>query len=575
MKPPLPEFFVGVLFASAVWGATPESADVVFLGGRIITADEQGRTAQALAARGGRITAVGSSDEIKRHVGQSTQVIELGGKTVLPGLHESHVHALRCSLAYLSDPYQELSSIGEIQDWLRKRAREVPAGTWIRIPRNEITRLKERRHPTVQELDAATTAHPVVFDAVRKYVFNSRGWSELGVSSERPSLPNARILPGPDGRPQFLVADAGALPHASRFAASTTASDAEKREALLKLHRAYNAVGITTICERGAAAAEYRAYEKLKEAGLLTLRTRFALRYPHRTGADLERFMRENEVRPGMGDEWLSARTLKITADGGIHWGNTRLSEPYGPRRIAAYVHSDPEYRGDFHYSNEELTSLFRAAADAGWQMVVHVTGDAGTDTVLRAMEQADLTAPLKGRRFSLTHSYFPTATLAKRAATLGVCLDTQTYTYYKDAEFIADVYGRDWARRFIALGIWQRAGVPVAINSDHMVGFDPNHAMNSYNPFLALYIAVSRRSEAGRIHDAAQKLSRLEALRAVTAVPAYLNFEEDRSGTLEPGKFADLVVIDRDYLACPEEEIRRIHVLRTVVAGRTVYEAR
>ena len=125
----------------AGWGATAEVADIVFLGGNIITAEARGSTAQALAARGGRILAVGSNEEIRQHVASTTQVTEMGGKTVLPGLHESHVPALACSLASLRDPYQELSSIAEIQDWVRRRAREVPAGEWKRIPRNEITRL--------------------------------------------------------------------------------------------------------------------------------------------------------------------------------------------------------------------------------------------------------------------------------------------------------------------------------------------------------------------------------------------------------------------------------------------------
>jgi predicted amidohydrolase YtcJ len=548
--------------------------EVIFVGGKIVTGDAQGSIAQAVAVKSGRIVAVGSDATIRRLAGPSAKVIELGGKTVLPGLYESHVHALRTAEAELRDPYQELTTIAQIQEWIRQKARQVPPGSWIRVPRNEITRLKEKRHPTVQELDAATTTHPVVFEAVRKYVFNTRGFAEFGITAETKSIPNAEILPGADGKPQFFLTTA--VQYTSRFAARDTATAEEKRASLLKLHQTYNSVGITTIFERGDAIPVYRAYEKLKEAGLLTLRTRFTLMYPnaYRSGDELQRFTSEANVRPGMGDDWLSIGLLKIVADGGIHWGNTRLSEPYGERRVKFYAKSDPSYRGDMNYTEEEMTSIFGAAARAGWQMMVHVTGDAGTDAVLQAMENVNAKTPLKDKRFTLTHSYFPTPAIAQRVAALGMCIDTQTNLYYKDSEFIASIYGRNWADRFLGLGTWKRAGVPVAINSDHMVGFDPNHAMNSFNPFLALYIAVSRRSDAGNVYNPDQKLSRLDALRAVTAMPAYLNFEEAKSGTLEAGKYADLIVIDRDYLTCPEEEIRDIKVLRTVVDGRTVYEA-
>ena len=551
-----------------------QNADVVFVGGQIVTADARGTTVQALAVRGGRIVAAGSSADIRKQVGPSTQIVELGGKTVLPGLYESHVHALRTAEAELRDTYQELTTIPQIQEWIRQKARQVPAGTWIRVPRNEITRLKEKRHPTVQELDAATTTHPVVFEAVRKYVFNTRGFAEFGISAETKSIPNAEILPGADGKPQFLITTA--VQYTSRWAARDSATAEQKRESLLKLHRIYNSVGITTIFERGDAIAVYRSYEKLKEAGLLTLRMRFTLMYPntYRSGDELQRFTSEANVRPGMGDDWVALGPIKIIADGGIHWGNTRLSEPYGERRIKFYVRNDPNYRGDLAYTVEEMTSIFGAAAQAGWQFVIHVTGDAGTEAVLQAMENVNATTPLKDRRFSLTHSYFPTPAIAQRAAALGVCVDTQAYLYYKDLEFINMIYGRNWADRFLGIGTWKQAGVPVAINSDHMVGFDPNHSMNSFNPFLPLYIAVTRRNDAGNVYNADQKLSRLDALRAVTAMPAYLAFDEAKSGTLEAGKYADLVVIDRDYLKCPEEQIRDIKVLRTVVDGKTVYQA-
>jgi predicted amidohydrolase YtcJ len=204
--------------------------------------------------------------------------------------------------------------------------------------------------------------------------------------------------------------------------------------------------------------------------------------------------------------------------------------------------------------------------------MCVHVTGDAGVDRVLDALEASNQQIPVKGRRFTLLHAYFPRPEALTRCARLGVCVDTQTYLYFKDSDFIAKIYGPDWAERFIGIGDWSRAGIPVAINSDHMIGMDPDHAMNSFNPLLHLGIAVSRRNEQGDIHGARQKIERLNALRMVTSSVAYMGFHENELGSLEVGKLADLAVLDRDYLSCPEEQIRHIKVLATLVGGRVVH---
>jgi predicted amidohydrolase YtcJ len=153
------------------------------------------------------------------------------------------------------------------------------------------------------------------------------------------------------------------------------------------------------------------------------------------------------------------------------------------------------------------------------------------------------------------------------------MCVDTQPILYYKDSDAIAEVYGQKWAERFIGVGDWVRAGIPTAINSDHMIGFDPNHAMNSYNPFLAMYIAVTRKNQNGRTYGPQQRISRVAALRAMTSMAAYLDFNENKIGSLQVGKFADVAVLDRDYLTCPEEEIRAIKVLMTMVNGKLVYE--
>ena len=195
---------------------------------------------------------------------------------------------------------------------------------------------------------------------------------------------------------------------------------------------------------------------------------------------------------------------------------------------------------------------------------------------VLRAVESvAQIQPDIRDRRFNLIHCYFPTAEMTALAKQLNAGIDTQSYLYYRDADFIAKIYGPNWAERFIGLGDWVRAGVPVAINSDHMIGFDPDHAMNSFNPFLMLDIAVNRRDDHGNVPGTHPKLSRLDALRTVTTWAAWLSFDEDKLGSLEPGKLADLVVLDRDYLTCPADQIKLIRPHLTLLNGQTVFAAK
>lgn len=551
--------------------AVLQAADTVLVGGKIVTLDARERVAEALAIRDGRIVAVGSNSEVLKLGGERTEVIKLDGKTVLPGFVESHVHAIGVARASVTETYAKLSSIAEIQDWIRRRAKEVPAGQWIEVPRNEITRLKERRHPTPAELDAATTEHPVLYTSAMKHALNSAGFRALGIVDASSKLPDGEVVRDEQGRPVLIRGGSQTL---RKLMPQPAVTRVQTMAALAKLLHRYNEVGITTIHERATDRDGVGMYRELREQGKLTTRMRGTFRFSARTAEGVEKYVKALGFKPGEGDDWVRAVMMKTTVDGGIHWGTTWLSEAYGERRTRFYRLTDPNYRGELYDTPKELKTVFATVNRLGWPMCVHVTGDGGTETVLDAVAAVAAADPsIKQRRFTLLHTYFPTPAIAGRAKELGVGVDTQGYLYYRDAEAMAEVYGKSWAERFIGLGEWVRAGVPVSVNSDHMIGFDPDHAMNSFNPALMLWIAVARQSDRGHVYGAAQKLSRLDALRAVTLWPAWLSFDDDKLGSLEPGKLADLVVIDRDYLACPIKELREIKVLRTMVEGKTVFQ--
>ena len=572
-------FFRALTIATISWTQTAipaqqtPSARTVLVDGRILTMDGQDQIVSALAMHDDRILAVGTDNEIRKFVGANTDVIELGGRMVIPGIIAAHCHAVGVARNVLRQPHVELLSIAEVQAWIHQRAKSVPAGEWIRVPRADITRLKERRHPTTEELDAGSSTHPVIFTAARKAALNSRGLDAIGVRQPRPSVPDGQVIVDSDGRIRLI---SGANAHLRNLIPSESHSREQIQVALQNVHRHYNAVGITSIFERAGGIDDFLQYRELHAAGKLSVRMTQTFRSGFRSAKDVAAYTDKLGMTTGDGDDWVRVGPLKITADGGIHWGNTYLREAYGEDRIRFYVHRDPRYRGDLNYSIPQMTEIFREGHRLGWQWCCHVTGDAGVDAVLDSLAAVHRDhEDIATRRFSLTHAYFPALDSIARAKKLGVCVDTQPSLYFKDSAAIAEVYGRDWAARFIGLGDWIRGGVPTAIAGDHMMGLDPNRSMNAYNPFLMLQVAVTRRNREDNVYGEHQQISRLQALKCLTTNPAYLSFEEDTKGSLEPGKLADLVILDRDYLQCPEDEIASISVERCMVGGRSVFVRR
>jgi predicted amidohydrolase YtcJ len=250
------------------------------------------------------------------------------------------------------------------------------------------------------------------------------------------------------------------------------------------------------------------------------------------------------------------------------------MRDPYGPQAASLYGFSDADYRGALSLTPEKVSNMIRTGHKLGWQMCSHVTGDAGVDVVLDAVEAADRDRPIRSRRYTLIHAYFSRPDAIKRAAELGVCVDTQPAWYYKDGDALAPALGAQRMATFIGLAEWRRGGVTVAINSDHMQGFNPNTSLNPYNPFLAMGTAVTRRTELGQVFGPDQSVSREEALRMVTTQAAYLSFDESRKGSIEVGKLGDLAILDDDPLTCDAGRIKDVRVALTVVGGKVVYEA-
>jgi predicted amidohydrolase YtcJ len=345
---------------------------------------------------------------------------------------------------------------------------------------------------------------------------------------------------------------------------------------LERVHQQYLATGITSIIERGASVAGHKSYDDLRRAGRLSVRATVTIRIPRPADAgEVERFVGTLPFRPGEGDEWLKVGPLKITADGGILIGTAFMREPYGLGARELYSIDDPKYRGFLTLTPEQIAAAIAIGHRHGWQMLVHVTGDAGVDVVLDAFEAAQKQEPAADRRHTLTHAYFVHPDSSARAARLGVFVDTQPAWYYKDASVLAAGLGRSRLERFIGLRTLREAGVEATINTDHMLGLDRNDALNPFNPFLTIYAATTRRTEQGEVIGARESVSREEALRMMTSAAARFSFDESSRGSIERGKLGDFVMLDTDILTCPAEKLPSIRPVLTVVGGRIAFDRR
>lgn len=563
-------------------------AEMVVVNAKIVTVDSASRIAEAVAIRGGRFTLVGTNEQVRSLIGRQTRVIDARGRTVVPGLIDSHVHATGVAGGEAVQRFESLTSVDAIQGWLRGEVSRAPEGTWIWCPRLYPTRLRERRFPTRAELDAAAPRHPVVVDGAYALVLNTAALRAAGITRDTPNPAGGAIEKDGAGQPTGLLRNVGDMLARYRPVARGGVLDHLER-----VHREYIRAGITSVIERGATLDNYREYEALKRENRLHVRSTVTIRLPRipecqgaakevaRSGdagpcpeqvAEITKFVKSLPFTFGAGDEWLKAGPLKIVADGGILIGTSFMRQPYGPKARGLYGVEDPEYRGFSTLTPQQITAAVLIGQSLGWQMVAHVTGDAGVDAVLDAYEAAGKQGSVD-RRHTLIHAYFATPETAQRAARLGVPVDTQPAWYYKDADALAGGLGASRLERFVGLRTWLDAGVHTAINTDHMFGTDSNTALNPFNPFLTMYVATTRKTESGQVIGADQKVTREEALRMMTVEAAYLSFDEKTRGSIEAGKLGDLVILSDDILTCTPEQLRAMRVETTVLGGRVVYD--
>ena len=546
-------------------------ADLIFYHGKIVTLDSRSSIHSAVAMKNGRITRVGTDAEVRgAEASRRTKLVDLAGKTVLPGLIDSHVHPLSAGLSEYRGEIPPFTSFADVQNFIRAKAKTTPKGKWIVVPRTFPTRLAETRMPTRDVLDVDSD-HPVLFDASYVWILNSLGLKMSGIDRNTPNPPGGTIVKDAKGEPN------GILRHAESLVKGVTTTDrfsnAEKLDALEKMLRRYLAVGLTTIGDRAVVDEDVDLYNKLKAANRLPIRAVLTWRMP--TAAPTEELVRTIREKPwvtNQGDEWLKFGAFKVTLDGGMTIGTAYQRQPYGGIAPQLYGITDPHDRGQLFVPPDKLLAIMRAARDKGWAMTAHSQGGGAVDTLLETFEKLNAEKPIAPSRSHWMHASFQTPEAIARAKKIGILADVQPAWLYFDGPALEKVFGHEGMRYFFPLRSYLDAGLVLAGGSDHMIGFSGDRAVNPYNPFLGMWTAVTRKMRDGRVLYPEERITREEALRLYTTGPAYMQFSEKDRGTIEAGKLADMVIIDRDYFTCPEDAIRQIKPVSTILNGKVVY---
>lgn len=521
--------------------------------------------------QGDRFIAVGSNADVLKTADAKTRKVDLQGKCVVPGLIAGHVHPIVAALSEIDGPVPVFHSIPEIQTYIREQATTVPAGQIIFVPKVYSTRLAEHRYPTRQEIDAASGAREAVVDNGYASVLNSALLSRFNITRDTPQPADGRVVKDEKGEPTGLVLGAPELLGKVRQSRPVTPED--RIWAIKSMLQHYSAVGFTSIIDRLEGPEGFRAYQSLLDAGSLNVRSNVTyIIKAQGTPADVRREIEQIPFATGWGDKWLRVGSLKAVVDGGILIGTAYLREPYG-LHTQIYGFVEPGYRGVLYVPRENVFAMAQVADELGWQMTSHVTGGGSLDILLDAYEAANRTKPITQRRFVATHANFPNKPAIERARRLGVVFDVQPAWLYFDGPAIKDVFGPERMKDFLPLRSMLDAGLIVGGGSDHMIRFDPRLATNPYHPFFGMWMAITRKMVDGNVLNPEQRVSRFEALKMWTWNNAYLTFGEKQVGSIEPGKLADMAVITKDFATCPEDEIKDIETVETIVGGKVVFD--
>ncbi|MFL6281403.1 MAG: amidohydrolase [Vicinamibacterales bacterium] len=534
-----------------------EPATLVVTNGRILTVEESAPDAQAIAVRGDRIVAVGSAADMRRYIGEGTEVIDVQGQLVVPGFIEGHGHFSGVGEAELNLKLMPTTSWDQIVAMVADAAKTAKPGEWIIGRGWHQEKWTKRPEPNVEgfpthvSLDAVSPNNPVLLTHASGHAsfVNAKAMQLSDINRSTPNPPGGEILKDVAGNPTGLLREtASGLVHTSVGGAgrTRTALELASKEVLSK--------GITSFQDAGSSFATIDLMKQLIEDRRIGVRLWVMVREGNAREAPLLSKYRTVDYANGH----LTVRAIKRQIDGALGSRGAWLLEPYSDK---------PDSVGLNTASIADLSETARLAMANDYQFCVHAIGDRANRETLNIFEQAFAANPAKhDLRWRIEHAQHLSAQDIPRFGQLGVIASMQGIHCTSDAPYVLERLGPKRAEE--GAYVWQKL-----MKSGAIVSNGTDAPVEDVDPIANYYATVTRKTKSGQVFYPDQRMSRIEALKSYTLNPAYAAFEESSKGSLKPGKLADMTVLSKDITAIPEEEIRTAHVTYTIVGGRVLYK--
>jgi predicted amidohydrolase YtcJ len=536
-------------------------ADLVVTNGRIVTMEDRQPEAEAIAIKGDRIAAVGSSAEIRKYVGPSTKVIDVTGQLVIPGFVEGHGHFTCVGEAQLNLNLMNARSWDEIVAMVADAVKTAKPGQWIRGRGWHQEKWTSPPSPNVEgfpthpSLDRVSPDNPVVLTHASGHAtfVNGKAMQVSGLTRKTPNPDGGEVLKDASGDPTGLLREkaSGLIREPPPSAEEQLARD---RKVLELADREVLSKGITSFQDAGSSFATIDLMKKMVDEGAMGVRLWVMVREGNE--AEAPRLARYRMI--DYGSAHLTVRAIKRQIDGALGSRGAWLLEPYSDK---------PDSTGLNTTSVDSIRETARLAIASGYQLCVHAIGDRANRETLNIFEEAFKANPdKKDLRWRVEHAQHLSAADIPRFGQLGVIASMQGVHCTSDAPYVPARLGE--ARAAEGAYVWQKLMKTGAIVSN---GTDA--PVEDVNPIAGYYATVSRKAKDGKVFYPDQRMNRTEALKSYTWNGAYAAFEEGSRGSLKAGKYADIVVLSKDILTIPEDEIPSVHVVYTIVGGKTQYQ--
>lgn len=520
------------------------AADLILNNGKIVSVDDTFSIHDTIVVSDGRVVELGDAWLLDKY--SATTVRDLQGKTLIPGFIDSHTHIRGRPRRYIE--LSEVGSIAEMQDLIRAKAAELGEGEWITGYGWSEDELAEGRKPLRGDLDIAAPNNPITFTRAGGHsaVVSTLALELANITDETPDPEGGVIERDENGVANGVIRERQEI-------VGTLVPDSTYEELIASLEINLGdllAKGITSITDASKRPDEYAMWEELYAKPGVNL-PRSAIQFQWFEPEAIA----ELKARVGDGNEYLKIGPIKIFADGGFTGPAAFTKEPYL---------NQGDYRGYLNMPEEELVSLINEVHDAGWQMGIHAIGDAAIELVVDTLADALTRNPREDHRSYLNHfSMRPSDATMEKMAQHGIHITQQpNFTYTLEGRYVANLDG------------WRlEHNNPVRSPMDHGIHVAISSDILPIGPLVGIYAAVTRKGMSGRVFGADEAITIEEAIQGYTIKGAYLGFEEDIKGSLEPGKLADMIVLSKDILTVDPEEIMGIEIEQTYVGGNLVFQ--